>query len=81
MVPTSTSRSGRAAGAASIEEALRRAIRDGRLAPGTRVPSTRALARDLGVARGTVTEAYDQLVAEGWLAARQGSGTVVGVGG
>ena len=61
----------------SIEEALRRAIRDGRLATGTRVPSSRVLARDLCVARGTVTEAYDQLVAEGWLAARQGSGTVV----
>jgi GntR family transcriptional regulator/MocR family aminotransferase len=61
----------------SIEDALRRAIRDGRLATGTRVPSTRMLARDLSVARGTVTEAYDQLVAEGWLAARQGSGTVV----
>ena len=61
----------------SIEAALRRAIRDGRLPTGTRVPSTRVLARDLAVARGTVTEAYDQLVAEGWLAARQGSGTVV----
>ena len=61
----------------SIEEALRRAIRDGRLATGTRVPSSRVLARDLCVARGTVTEAYDQLVAEGWLTARQGSGTVV----
>jgi GntR family transcriptional regulator/MocR family aminotransferase len=61
----------------SIEDALRRAIRDGRLPAGMRVPSTRVLARDLSVARGTVTEAYDQLVAEGWLAARQGSGTVV----
>ena len=39
----------------SIEEALRRAIRDGRLAAGTRVPSSRVLARDLCVARGTVT--------------------------
>jgi len=61
----------------SIEEALRGAIREGRLATGTRVPSTRVLASDLSVARGTVTEAYDQLVAEGWLTARQGSGTVV----
>ena len=50
---------------ASIEDALRRAIREGRLAPGTRVPSTRALSRDLAVARGTVTEAYDQLVGAG----------------
>jgi len=45
--------------------------------PLTRLPSTRALAADLGIARGTVTEAYDQLAAEGWLVARQGSGTQV----
>jgi GntR family transcriptional regulator / MocR family aminotransferase len=62
---------------AAIETALRRAIRGGRLAAGTSLPSTRALARDLAVARGTVTEAYDQLVAEGWLVARRGSGTSV----
>jgi len=43
----------------------------------TRLPSTRALAADLGLARGTVTDAYDQLAAEGWLVARQGSGTRV----
>jgi GntR family transcriptional regulator/MocR family aminotransferase len=62
---------------ASLERALRQAIRDGRLGPGSRLPSTRALAHDLGVARGTVSEAYAQLVAEGFLTARQGSGTVV----
>jgi GntR family transcriptional regulator / MocR family aminotransferase len=62
---------------AALEEALREAIADGRLRPGERLPSTRALARDLGAARGTVAEAYAQLVAEGWLRARQGSGTVV----
>jgi GntR family transcriptional regulator/MocR family aminotransferase len=61
----------------SLEEALRDAIRSGRLAARTRLPSTRALAADLGLARGTVTDAYDQLVAEGWLVARQGSGTQV----
>jgi GntR family transcriptional regulator / MocR family aminotransferase len=61
----------------ALEEALRRAIRTGRLAAGVRLPSTRALAADLGVARGTVTDAYDQLAAEGWLVARQGSGTRV----
>ncbi|HKR99119.1 MAG TPA: PLP-dependent aminotransferase family protein, partial [Candidatus Dormibacteraeota bacterium] len=60
-----------------LEQALRAAIRDGRLSPGTRVPPSRTLARDLGVARGTVVEAYSQLVAEGYLAARQGAGTVV----
>jgi GntR family transcriptional regulator/MocR family aminotransferase len=61
----------------SLEEALREAIRTGRLVERTRLPSTRALAADLGLARGTVTDAYDQLVAEGWLVARQGSSTRV----
>jgi GntR family transcriptional regulator/MocR family aminotransferase len=64
----------------SLEEALRSAIRSGRLAPGTRLPASRSLAGDLGVARGTVTGAYDQLTAEGWLVARQGSGTRVAAG-
>src|SRR5262245_16608805 len=60
-----------------IEQALRDAIREGRLRAGDRLPSTRSLAAELGAARGTVAEAYQQLVAEGWLRARQGSGTVV----
>ncbi len=62
---------------AGLEDALRAAVRDGRLAAGTRLPSTRALALDLGIARNTVAEAYASLVAEGWLVARQGSGTRV----
>jgi GntR family transcriptional regulator / MocR family aminotransferase len=62
---------------ASLESALRAAVRGGRLAPGTALPSSRALARDLGIARNTVVDAYGQLVAEGWLAARHGSGTWV----
>ena len=62
---------------AGLEAALREALQTGRLAPGTRLPSSRALAADLGVARNTVAEAYAQLVAEGWLTARQGSGTRV----
>ncbi|MCE7008582.1 PLP-dependent aminotransferase family protein [Kibdelosporangium philippinense] len=61
----------------AIESALREAIRDGRLSPGTRLPSSRDLAGQLGVARGTITAAYTQLVAEGYLLARHGSGTVV----
>ncbi|OBF29999.1 PLP-dependent aminotransferase family protein [Mycobacterium sp. ACS4331] len=56
---------------------LREAVRSGRLAPGTRLPPSRALATDLGVARNTVAEVYSELVAEGWLASRQGSGTWV----
>jgi GntR family transcriptional regulator/MocR family aminotransferase len=63
-----------------LERALREAIRAGRLAAGTRLPSTRALAADLGWARGTVAGAYSQLVAEGWLTARAGAGTVVAAG-
>src|SRR5262249_25947466 len=49
----------------------------GRLLSGTRLPSSRALALDLGVARNTVADAYAQLVAEGWLTARHGAGTWV----
>ncbi len=62
---------------AGLETALREAVRTGRLGPGVRLPSSRALAADLGVARNTVAEAYGQLVAEGWLTAVQGSGTRV----
>jgi GntR family transcriptional regulator/MocR family aminotransferase len=61
----------------AVEDAVREAVRSGRLAPGGRLPSSRALASDLGLARNTVAEAYAQLVAEGWLVARQGSGTRV----
>nr|WP_192756247.1 PLP-dependent aminotransferase family protein [Actinopolymorpha pittospori] len=57
--------------------ALRNAVRDGRLAPGTRLPPYRSLAADLGLARNTVADAYAELVAEGWLLSRQGSGTRV----
>jgi GntR family transcriptional regulator/MocR family aminotransferase len=61
----------------SLEDALRAAVRDRRLPAGTRLPSSRALAADLGIARNTVADAYGQLVAEGWLAARTGAGTWV----
>ncbi|MGY4745212.1 MocR-like pyridoxine biosynthesis transcription factor PdxR [Streptomyces sp. ATMOS53] len=62
---------------AGLERALRDAVRDGRLSPGTRLPATRRLAGELGISRNTVKAAYDQLVAEGYLTARQGSGTQV----
>jgi GntR family transcriptional regulator/MocR family aminotransferase len=61
----------------SLEAALRDAIASGRLQPGTRLPSSRGLAADLGIGRNTVAEAYGQLAAEGWLNALQGSGTRV----
>jgi GntR family transcriptional regulator/MocR family aminotransferase len=57
--------------------ALRDAVRSGRLAAGTALPPSRTLATDLGVARNTVADVYAELVAEGWLASRQGAGTWV----
>lgn len=57
--------------------ALRDAVRSGQLASGTSLPPSRTLAVDLGVSRNTVAEAYAELVAEGWLASRQGAGTWV----
>ncbi|HEU5169941.1 MAG TPA: GntR family transcriptional regulator, partial [Gemmatimonadales bacterium] len=58
-------------------EALRRRIAAGELAAGTRLPSTRMLARDLDLARNTVAAAYEQLLADGWLEGRRGMGTFV----
>ena len=60
-----------------LEHELREAVRQGRLAPGTRLPSSRTLARDLGIGRNTVADAFGQLVAEGWFVARHGAGTWV----
>jgi GntR family transcriptional regulator/MocR family aminotransferase len=59
--------------AAQIEDQLRRAIRDGALRAGAQVPSTRDLARQLGVSRRVVVDAYAQLAAEGYLHLRQGA--------
>jgi GntR family transcriptional regulator/MocR family aminotransferase len=56
-----------------LERTLRAAIRDGRLEAGAPLPSSRGLAADLGVSRGVVTSAYDQLAAEGYLQTRQGA--------
>ena len=60
-----------------IYDGLRRAILDGRLRPGQRIPSTRGLAADLGVSRLPVLNAYEQLLHEGYLVGRTGSGTFV----
>src|SRR5438045_9752811 len=62
---------------AQLEDGLREAARSGRLSGGARLPATRALAADLGVSRRLVVDAYAQLVAEGYLPARRGSGTFV----
>jgi DNA-binding transcriptional MocR family regulator len=63
----------------ALETALREAIRSGRLHPGSRLPGSRSLAADLGISRGTVVQAYAQLIAEGWLTGAAGSGTRVAV--
>jgi GntR family transcriptional regulator/MocR family aminotransferase len=60
-----------------LERELRNAIRAGRLADGFVLPSTRGLADELGVSRGVVVEAYEQLVAEGYLSSSQGGTTRV----
>ena len=56
---------------------VRKAILDGRLAPGTRIPSTRELSASLGISRNVVVMAFDQLTAEGYIAGRVGAGTFV----
>jgi GntR family transcriptional regulator/MocR family aminotransferase len=60
-----------------VEHALREAIRLGRLPSGSTMPPSRTLASELRISRSVVVEAYDQLVAEGYLVARQGSATWV----
>ncbi|NNC12222.1 PLP-dependent aminotransferase family protein [Planctomonas sp. JC2975] len=61
----------------SLEAALRDMIRDGRLVRGVRLPASRGLAVDLGIARNSVAEVYERLVGEGWLESRVGAGTWV----
>jgi len=56
---------------------FRHAILAGRISPGAQIPSSRDLARELGVARNTVLNAVEQLIAEGYLQGEQGSGTYV----
>jgi len=63
--------------AVQLAQQVRRLIRTGATGPGDRLPSNRALSADLGVARAVVEQAYDQLIAEGWLTTRRGAGTYV----
>ena len=60
-----------------LEDGIRDAIRDGRLQPGERLPSSREFARELGVSRGLVQECYGQLLSEGYLESQVGSATRV----
>ena len=63
-----------------VYHALKAMIRAGRLGPAARLPSTRVLARDLGVSRNTVMLAYEQLAAEGYLVSHhRGTTSVAGV--
>src|ERR1700742_3831106 len=67
---------------AQLEASLRDAIRSGRLRGGERLPSSRELARELGVSRGIVQECFGQLLAEGYLTSRTGSASrVAGIAG
>lgn len=63
-----------------LSDYLRENIENGTLAPGLRLPPTRTAAQDLGIARNIVIEVYEQLIAEGYLAAHAGSGTYVAEG-
>jgi GntR family transcriptional regulator/MocR family aminotransferase len=63
-----------------LEGQLREAIRTGRLRAGERLPSSRELARELGLSRGLVQDCYGQLQAEGYLSTQVGSATRVAVG-
>ena len=60
-----------------LAAAIRAAVRDGRLPVGAALPPSRMLATDLGVSRWTVTEAYGQLITEGYLTGKTGSATRV----
>jgi len=63
-----------------LEAGLRDAIRTGRLGAGERLPSSRELARELGVSRGLIQECYAQLLSEGYLTSHAGSATRVAAG-
>jgi GntR family transcriptional regulator/MocR family aminotransferase len=60
-----------------VYDGIRAAILAGRLRPGTRLPSTRTLARDVGVSRSTAILAFEHLIAEGYATGRGGAGTFV----
>jgi GntR family transcriptional regulator/MocR family aminotransferase len=77
VLPVTLDRSAPTPLAVQLAEQLRAAAGDGRLRSGDRLPSTRALAGELGVSRTVTAAAYEQLHAEGWIAGRHGSGTYV----
>src|ERR1700683_901350 len=76
-LPITLPRRGSRALLSSLHNKLRLAILDGRLKPGIRLPSTRALAAGLGVSRNTAVATYDLLLSEGYVSAHRGSGNTV----
>jgi GntR family transcriptional regulator/MocR family aminotransferase len=76
-LPLALERRGEGALHRQVYRELARLILSGRLAPGSRLPSSRELARELGVARNTVLSALDQLASEGYVEGRRGAGTFV----
>ena len=76
-LPVRLDRSAAAPLPAQLAAEVRRLVAAGTLRQGVRLPASRALALELGVSRSVVTQAYEQLVAEGWLDAHHGSGTFV----
>ncbi len=76
-IQLSVDRSAPNAGYRQVYQQLREAILTGELAPGTRLPASRRLAGEMGVARVTVVRAYEQLAAEGFVESRVGAGTFV----
>ncbi|WP_196874944.1 MocR-like pyridoxine biosynthesis transcription factor PdxR [Nocardioides luteus] len=77
MLPVTLDRTSGEPLPAQLAGQVRSLVLSGTLATGDRLPSSRALAADLGVSRAVTEQAYDQLAAEGWLEARRGSGTYV----
>lgn len=80
MLPLTLDRSDPRPLGLQLADQVRRLVLAGTLAPGDRLPSTRRLAADLGVARAVPEQAWDQLRAEGWIEGRQGAGTWVSGG-
>ncbi|WGW12806.1 PLP-dependent aminotransferase family protein [Saxibacter everestensis] len=77
VLPITVDRSAHLPLPVQLAAGLREAVRSGLLAPGDRVPPSRSLAAQLGVSRGTVTSAYDQLTGEGYLISAHGSATII----
>ncbi len=80
-LPLRLDRAGSVSLRTQLADQIREIVTAGSAAVGDRLPSSRALAADLGVSRALAEQAYDQLVAEGWLEGRHGSGTFVAASG